>query len=740
MANGTNNFNSNDTVAFLQGKERNGKMGFVAAGTIGVLVTLGRMMKISQWAKTIEGASIPMLGQSIPIGGVLRWASGKGELEQKTGWRKKTHAAGDFVDTRPKEIMATTVGEVQTNTKKRVTELVGKMVGVEATAKVPVGVGGGSDGYENLPENNPANPAVGFFKKAGQLNGHIKTGIGSSLMLAEDKLNIVEKTQARTQAAREELKALGGGAEKWQDRKIEVSENKATLLNRAKKTVKLKTPTMAEVEVVSKSLKSASKRLHAAKLREERFSKMSNDELKDLFAKKDMAVNRLHEFQTQAIEGVEGDEAKKIAFDIAMKNRTTAQKRQHMQDNLTIKRATPRGGLEETQNKILEKLEKDTGEGAVSSKVTNKVAKIAQKHREISELEAKEDFWKDPAKNMGKRFKNMTLSQGADYLLRYGSLVQQGVGTFHSLMDEKRALLVMMADEKGVSPRDISSWDFLALRVKGKINAITSLAGFELLKVNESPIVQEALKQYSRGSMIDWAGFAGVAVGQAKVSKFIDKKYGNSTFGSIAISMGIPMLLNKIREARAVANDIQPDGQQQAGLNPMDPSGGAQARRENVLQIYAGYRMQQEAQRANPEQVKGLTATDYTDLITTASSAIKKMGGSRNQGVQLMAQYYYLKQIPVEEVLKDLNKGKEHMLGISKQGAEEMTKFRDAQLAARQEAVEASKPTSLFSEMANAKSDEAVKSFAAQHQRRAPAGSHVEALNQEVATGAGKFK
>ena len=579
-------------TAFITGnKSKAGKAGIV---TMMGAVLLGGMRAASM-AKRVENpdAVFSMLPGNFTIAKVLNWAGGKVAGEDGA---KVASQVSDAIAT-PGKVMSLPLEAFAKQGKGSISELMGgkpltqKMLGENAEEKI-----------------------AKITLKTSTLGGTISTVLGKVLQVANEKLNLsgkvdnkIAKQEAILAAAKDSLKNF---------------KNQPNFFKKAKQKLGIDIGEYASAQEIAETSNRPEQLAVASVGRENRWNKLSLLEKQNRERAAREVDAKYDAEYTEASKGItdqgELDKIRKEVID----SRTAADKR-------ILRKRNPRGITAEIKQKILHNAEKKTGDKILSGDYSLAVDKVMVAKEDLDQLTDKKKFWDNPTEGIKNRAKDVTISEVADFTMRYGAVAHQAIGMVSSTKVELRTLKQLMADLTGADPRKIST--------------------FKALFGKASPLVKEARSQFIKSSLLGMIPLVGGTIAQEVASQKLKRKFGKD---NNLVSIGVTAAFGMI--------------QQLSGFMGGD---------NKMLETYAAARIAEEAGQQ-------LTANDYSSILAISSNEIKGMGGVANHNTLLIAQYYEANNTPVSEVMKDINAGRATLIERSNQGKELVTQYNIANQAA----------------------------------------------------------
>lgn len=487
-------------------------------------------------------------------------------------------------------------------------------------------------------------------------------GLGSVFEKLEEKFNFSTKVSVKVEKRREDLDKVS--------QNLSTVNNKLTLVDRVKGIFSKKKPLASNEELSELFTESGVQRLEEAQRKQNEFDALTVKQRNQI---KKRAQELEKQFKTEFAQKTEliletaEEGTKPEAPDIKIAYKEYKESLPE-EDKKVVEYATVLGsGKKEyyTDNEK-KKLKSDLEEkGKIGSSVKNEVDKYTANRSEVERLEKKKRFWENPKEAIREGTKKITAGDVVDYGVRYAAVTQQGISKARKSSRNARALKVLIADLEGGNPKDISTGRIVRITIGAFVDGVLNKIGIGgIFVTNKNPMVAEAAKQYARATFVDYFIFSVGAVGQEVAAQKIRRRYGSNSVPGMLVPAAFMAIQNFGGFARARANQVQPQKDDQnpmAGANPM--ANMMNIRRQTLLEVYIGLLDKQ-------DEGKPLDANDYMDILTTASKEIRDIGGVRSYDTRLIATYYAEKQLSISDVMKDLNVGKSRLMERSHQGRE----------------------------------------------------------------------
>lgn len=588
--------------AFITGESKSRKIGGIATALGAVLYGGIRLAKGARFANNPEVMGV---GLASPVVWVAKKVGGKKAADLVT----KVVSAPNEVMNKPLEAFAKT-GEGSVASNLVDTKFAQKFIGDNAEERLE-----------------------GLALKTSSLGGKISNGLGNALKVIDKQFNFSGKLDKKIDAKRKDL-----GKEMRQAFKN--VKNSQSRWDKIKASFGMKVDKMASPEDIAKFYEENEAREHISSAANKQYlhNKMPTLERQNLRKKADAVYAKKTEerekFFSDGLKGIKGRKNKnKKRQELAEEFKLTFSE----DEQKIIKDADAadarRDYIGETTSGIKAKLQDSVGNKKLSKSATRVIDKYENAHNDLHKLKNKKALWENPADEIKRRAKNVTLSDVADFTVRYGAIAQDAVHSVKATKIEIRTLKMLIGDLTGKNPKNIST--------------LKALFGG-----GASPMVKAARKQFYRSFISTYLTF-GIGAGlQQVISNKLKRKLGkDSMWATIASTAGF-MALQKVGDALGGGN--------------------------RMLQTFADMRIAQ-------EEGAVLNAQDYAHLLENSSEDIRKIGGVSNYNTVLIAQYYTANQTDIADVMKDIAKGKTHLMELSKKGAEAMEQYSQAQQEALDE-------------------------------------------------------
>ncbi len=251
---------------------------------------------------------------------------------------------------------------------------------------------------------------------------------------------------------------------------------------------------------------------------------------------------------------------------------------------------------------------------------------------EPARREERVNFWKDPKAGIASRLKNMSITEGLGYAMRYGYTAYQLYGGAVQARGGMRAIKQLYKDVTG---KDVSTW--------------TILTNKDALP----PIVRQARHEYLSGVLPKVGLLGGVALSQEAIYRGMHKRFGNPFLahaGSTLAFKGVELLDGQFSKQNRMAPVYETLHIAEMQGNKLDANAYIALITSSCMHL-------------KPKNVEKAGGFDFTDVY--------------NQHTQDLAVYFADKQASVAEVMQELNKGLPRMKELSAVGEAVLEKYNN---------------------------------------------------------------